>query len=318
MKGSSGRRWLRWLERGIALLVLGFLIAYLVENWNQVREYEWRIDWGRMSLAVLLHAAVYTGYVVLWRHVLLALGARLSLVDAHRIWYLANLGRYVPGKVLQLAGIAYLARSKGVSPVVGVASTIVSQMFVLATGFAVAVVALPEAAERVAWLEPVALVSAAILFVVLLTPAFDRLYHRALRLGGRAEHHVEVAWTTRLALTVGYTALWIAFGTAFWLFVGAVADLAAGAYWPVVGTWVIGYLAGWIVVFVPGGLGVREGVYAGLLALYIPLTIAVATSVLARVWSTAVELAIAGGLLARYGLADLRAGAPPEPRDAHG
>lgn len=318
MSGAGDRRWLRWLERGVALLVVVFLAAYLFRNWGQVREYEWSVDWSRLALAAGLHALVYSGYVVLWRHVLGTLGARLSLADAHRVWYLANLGRYVPGKVLQLAGTAYLARSKGVSPVLAVASTIVAQLFVIGTGFAVAAATLPEAAERIAWLGPVALSAAAALLLVLLTPLFDRLYLLALRIGGRPEYHVEVPWTTRLALTVGYAGLWIAFGTAFWLFVGAVANPGSGAFWPLVGAWAIGYLAGWIAVFVPGGLGVREGVYAALLALYIAPTIAVATAILARVWSTAVELAIAGGLLARYGLADLRAGAHPDSGDPHG
>lgn len=318
MSDPHGRRWLRWLERGVALLVLGFLIAYLVGNWSRVQDYDWSIDWGRLAIAAALHALVYSGYVVLWRHVLGVLGARLSLADAHRIWYLANLGRYVPGKVFQLAGMAYLARSKGVSPVLGVASTIVSQLFVLATAFAVAAATLPAVAGRIGWLQPVALICAGGLLLVLLTPAFDRLYYLALRMGGRPEYHVEVPWATRLALTTGYAVLWIVFGVAFWLFVGAVTDLEAGAIRPLVGIWAIGYLAGWIVIFVPGGLGVREGVYAALLALYIPTTIAVATSVLARVWSTAVELAVAGGLLARFGLTDLRGGVPPEPHDAHG
>lgn len=318
MSDSGGRRWLRWLERGAALVVVVFLTVYLVENWSQVRDYDWSIDWSRLALAAVLHALVYSGYVVLWRHVLRTLGARLSLADAHRVWYLANLGRYVPGKMLQLAGTAYLARSRGVSPVLAVASTIVAQLFVLGTGFAIGAASLPEAAERIAWLGPVAWVASAAILLVLLTPLFDRIYLLALRLGRRQEYHVEVPWTTRLALTVGYAGLWIAFGTAFWLFVGAVADPGSGVFWALVGTWVFGYLAGWIAVFVPGGLGVREGVYAALLALYIGPTIAVATAVLARVWSTAVELAVAGGLLARYGLADLRTGAHFEPGDPHG
>ncbi|MBW3660228.1 MAG: flippase-like domain-containing protein [Gemmatimonadetes bacterium] len=318
MSERGGRRWIRWLERGAALVVVGFLVAYLVENWGAVRDYEWSVDWGRMALAAGLHALVYSGYVVLWRHVLEALGARLSLADAHRVWYLGNLGRYVPGKVLQLAGTAYLARARGVSPVLAVAATMVAQLFVLGTGFAVAAATLPEAAGRIAWLEPVSLAAAAAILLVLLTPLFDRLYRAALKVVRRPEYHVEVPWTIRLALTAGYAGLWLAFGIAFWLFVGAVVEPGPDAFWPVVGTWAIGYMAGWMVVFVPGGLGVREGVYAALLALYIPPTIAVATAVLARVWSTTIELAVAGGLLARYGMADLRVGADPEPRDAHG
>lgn len=317
MSPDRRRRALRWAERVAAGLVVAFLVVYLARNWAQVRAYDWSIAWGPLALAALLHALVYTGFVLLWRRLLAVLGGRLSVLDAHRIWYMGNLGRYVPGKVLQVVGVAYLARSRGVSPVLTVASAIVSQLFVLATGCVVVAVGLPGLAghPRVgvgAW------VLAGLLLAVLLTPLFDRLYHLALRLSGREEYHVEVAWSERLRLTVAYLVVWGLYGTAFWLFLRSVVHVGADALPGVAAIWAAGYVAGWVAVFVPGGLGVREGVYAALLALYIPPTIAVATAVLARVWSTAVELAVAGGLLARYGLADLRAGAPPETRDAHG
>lgn len=317
MSPPSRRRWLRWVERAAALLVVGFLAAYLARNWAQVREYDWTIDWGTLALAAALHAGVYSGFVVLWRRLLMALGARLSLVDAHRIWYFGNLGRYVPGKVLQVLGIAYLARAKGVSPVLTVASAIVSQLFVIATACVVVAVGLPGLAGHPT-AAAAALVAAVVLLVVLLTPLFDRLYHLALRIGGREEYHVDVDWRERSWLTAGYLVVWGAYGVAFWLFLRSVVDVGAGTLPAIVGIWAAGYLAGWVAVFVPGGLGVREGVYAALLALYIPPTIAVATAVLARVWSTAVELAVAGGLLARFGTADLRAGDPTDPRDTHG
>ena len=61
----------------------------------------------------------------------------------------------------------------------------------------------------------------------------------------------------------------------------------------------------------------REGVYALLLAFYIPASIAVAVAILARLWLTFLELAVVAVLVARYGIADLRA--PTEPTgSAHG
>jgi len=51
-------------------------------------------------------------------------------------------------------------------------------------------------------------------------------------------------------------------------------------------------------------------VYAILLAAYIPTSIAVAVAILARLWLTLAEIAVVAFLLARYGTADLRAGAP--------
>ncbi|MDX1622495.1 MAG: lysylphosphatidylglycerol synthase domain-containing protein [Gemmatimonadota bacterium] len=322
MPSGSLRRWLRWVERVAAALVVVFLAVYLVRNWGRVSAYEWSVGWPRVLLASGGLILVYSGFVLLWRHVLGALGGRLSTVDAHRVWYFANLGRYVPGKILQLAGAAWMARAKGVSPVVTVAATVTGQAFVVGTGFVIVALSLPEAPGgwfEVGW-AGVAL--AAVLLTILLTPAFDGTYRLALRLLRRPELYRKIPWNERIALTAGYGLLWIGLGVAFFLFLDGVVGLPARAVWPVVGIYAAAHLAGYLMVFVPGGLGVREGVFAVLLGLYVPATIAVAGSILARLWSTAVELLVAAALAVGYGVEDLRAGAesgnPSEAREAHG
>ncbi|MFN2383748.1 MAG: hypothetical protein ABR559_05730, partial [Gemmatimonadota bacterium] len=116
-QAGSRRGWLPWIERAAGILVLAFLALYLARNWSEVAVHPWRIHWSRLGLATLCVLLAYSGFVLSWRRILGRLGGRLSVRDAHRIWYLGNLGRYVPGKVFQLAGTAYLARAKGVSPV---------------------------------------------------------------------------------------------------------------------------------------------------------------------------------------------------------
>lgn len=318
METGSPRGWLRWLERAVAALVLAFLVVYLARNWGRVSAYDWAVSWSRLGEATALLALVYSGYVLLWRHLLSALGGSLSIPDAHRVWYLSNLGRYVPGRFLQLAGTAWLARGKGVSPVIAVAATVTSQAFVVGTGFVVIALTLPEVPGAWDRLTPWGVAIAVGLLVVLLTPAFDGLYKLVLRLLRRPELYARIPWNERLALTAGYGTLWIGTGAGFFLFLDAVVAVPAEAFWSVIGIYAAAHLVGYLVVFVPGGLGVREGVFAVLLGLYIPATIAVAASILARLWSTGLELVVAGVLVARYGVADLRAGASPDPTESHG
>jgi len=104
------------------------------------------------------------------------------------------------------------------------------------------------------------------------------------------------------------------FGLGFALFVGAMADPAPGSIPTLMGICTAGYLAGWAAVFVPGGLGVREGVYALLLAEVLPGPVAAAIAILSRLWLTAVELLVAALLALRYGLRDLRASTVVEHR----
>ena len=320
--GTGARRWTRWLERAAALIVIAFLAGYLARHWSEVARHPWQVDGPRLALATACVLIAYSGFVLVWRRILLRLGGRLGVVDAHRIWYIGNLGRYVPGKVLQLAGTAYLARAKGVSPVLSVSASLTAQAFLLAAGLAIAAATLPELGGGAGGLGaswPVGLAVAGGLLLLVLTPALDAVYRLALRLLGRSEYYQTLPVGEKLRLLLADLAAWLVLGTGFWLFVRAVAPIEADTLLPMIGICAAGYVGGFLAVFVPGGLGVREGLYALLLGAYVPPSVAVAIAVLARLWLTASELIPVALLVARYGLADLRAGATdPDPRPAHG
>jgi uncharacterized membrane protein YbhN (UPF0104 family) len=299
---------LRWVQRGAAAIVALFLGWLLARHWREVSAYDWTIDWPRLALATAAVVLAYSGFVLVWRHLLHAFGGTLSVADAHRVWYLGNLGRYVPGKVFQLAGTAYMARAKGVSPVVTVAATLTAQVFVLGGGLVVAVVALPDLAVRVApALRPAGLAFAAVFVLVILTPLFGALHRLALRVVRRPDLHAPIDLRVRLLVLAATTALMAILGVGFQLFVTATTSAPRDEVLALVGIAATGYLAGYLAVFVPGGLGVREGVYALLLAVYIPASVAVAVAILTRVWITLCELVVVALLVARYGVADLRA-----------
>lgn len=303
----SHRRWLRALEWAAALAVIFFLGRHIARNWSQIAAYPWSIDWPRLLLASLCIAVAYSIFVLMWQRILRLLGGLLSIGDAHRIWYISNLGRYIPGKVWQLAGSAYMARAKGVSPVLAVSASLASQLFVLAGGLLVAALTLAGVAERIpADIRLLGLLAALGLFAVLFTPLFGAAYRTALRTVGRSDYYTYIRWRERGLLLGAYALAWLGFGAGFYLFLSATAESPAGSFWPVVGISAAGYVAGFLVLLVPGGIGVREGVYALLLSLYLPGSLAAAVAVLSRVWLTAVELVVAGFLLIRYGLDDLR------------
>ncbi len=317
----TGRSWLRLLEWAIGLLVLAAIARYLAREWDRLASRPWDVDWVLLALASAFVVVAYSGFVLLWRRLVSRLGGHLSMVDAHRVWYFGNLARYVPGKVLQLAGTVYIARAKGLRPILTMGSMIVAQLFVIAAGVALTLVALPAGSLQVTGGVTIGLVVAGVLMILLLTPLFDIFYRLALRLARRGEAHVQVPVGTRLGLLTGYLFAWIAFGLGFGLFVRAVADPAPGSLPTLIGISAAGYLAGWVAVFVPGGLGVREGVYALLLAEVLPGPVAAAAAILSRVWLTAVEVIVAGGLALRYGVRDLRAStvsASESPRNLHG
>lgn len=318
MPVTPGRaRALRALEWAVAVLVLAFLVRYVAVHWEGITGHRWSLRPGRLAAGSALALLAYSIFVLLWKRLLAVFGSPLSLVDAHRIWYFGNLGRYVPGKVLQLAGTAYLARTKGVSPVLAVAASLVSQLFVLAAGGVVAAVLLPSAAGgEAAGIRALGVAAGAAFALLVLTPLFGRVHRLGLRLARRGEHWAPVRWRERAWLFAGAILAWGALGSGFYFFLSSITPLPDGSLWPVAGICAAGYLAGWLAVFVPGGIGVREGVYALLLAQLVPGPVAAAAAILARLWLTLLEIAAAAALAAAFGVADLRTPAPSPSRSA--
>lgn len=316
---TTRRTWSRRLEWGIAAAVLGFLGWHLGTHGAEVAAYPWRVDVSRLLAATACVIVAYSGFALAWRRLLAAFGGDLSVLDAHRVWYLGNLGRYVPGKVLQVVGTAYMARSKGVSPVVTVSASLAAQAFVVGVGLAFAAAGLPAVEGAGPWLSRrVGLVGAALVLGGLLSPILDTAFRLGLRLAGKSEYYAPIPYRARLAVLLAVGLAWAAFVVGWVLFLTAISDAPATEWRALGAILAIGYVGGWLAVFVPGGLGVREGVYAFLLALYIPGAVAVAVAVLARVWLTVAELAPVAFLLVRYGIEDLRADASPEPDAPHG
>ncbi|TVP73128.1 MAG: UPF0104 family protein [Gemmatimonadales bacterium] len=265
-----------------------------------------------------------------------------------RIVMTANLGRYLPGKVWQLAGLALLARREGVPAATGTAAGLMVQGFTLLAAGLWGLPALLELAlERGeqagapgAGLESVgagrigmegigagegaggfppevlvpALATLAVLAVLSVVPGVPRRGFRLLFLLARRDPDEAPSPGPAFGLRwlVLNLLLWAGYGLAFALLLWGL-----GFQVPVlvsVSAFTAAYLLGYVVLFAPAGIGIREG---ALVAFLLPYTggASVAIAVLARVWMTAVELIPAAFM---GGWEILRKADPePAPHDDH-
>ncbi|MFW6201320.1 MAG: hypothetical protein ACOC8B_01965, partial [Gemmatimonadota bacterium] len=124
---GRGPAWLRGLARlGLVLLVTWALYRALDLNVAQLELADfarWRPNAWALALSAVAVTGVYFLHAMLWRRVAHDLGAgpipaRLAL----RIYFIANLGRYLPGKLWQVAGYAALARQAGLSGLTALAA----------------------------------------------------------------------------------------------------------------------------------------------------------------------------------------------------
>src|SRR5690606_24181270 len=257
---------------------------------------------------VLLVVGVYIAHALLWRRIVrdLRLGD-LSLRHTIRVYFTASLGRYVPGKVWQLAGMAVLAGRAGLPPVAATAAAVLGQIAYLATGVLFLALTLPGWQEQyggrygplVAALVAGLALGAALIWLLAATPFGHAARERLMRRGGPASGKLGIALALADRITAAnaglwagaYFATWIVLGAAFVLFVSAFVPLTAGAPRYLAGTIAASYLLGYVVPL-PAGIGAREGVMIVLLRPVVPdAGAAIVISALSRVWFTLAELA---------------------------
>ena len=252
----------------------------------------WRPDWAVLGAASLALLAGYLLSGLLWGRMVTELGGpRISPGASCRVYFLANLGRYVPGKIWQIAGVAYLSREAGVRASLGTAAAVLGQGMALAGATLVGSGAFLAGGQRMRTLGVWALTAAGLLVIgVAVPPLFRRgmdLWFRLLRQEPPSGPDPGPGFGPRwLAL---YTLNWAVYAGSFWGLARAFG--VGGGPVALASAFAAAYVLGYVAFFAPAGLGVREGF---LVALLQPLGVgagaAAALAVLARLWMTLVEL----------------------------
>ncbi len=209
--------------------------------------------------AILLFAGlalIPAGWILFSRD----LGAGTPAGKLAAAWFASQLGRYIPGKIWLFAGRIGFLRSEGLSMARSAAAAVWE---VLASFAAVGLVAMPAVllagGDLPGSLRTAALAgSAALLLLPLLSPV-QRL---AFRLKGAGDF-TGVRFATSLRAVGAYAASWVLRGASVWLWITGMG-LPAKGFWSAVAAAPLSWLAGYIVVFVPGGIGVREAATAAM------------------------------------------------------
>lgn len=296
---APGRRHaLRWIvQLVLTVVVTGFVLNRVGFTFDEVAALDLRRwsphgGWLTASVGVLAGGYALSGW--LWARMVGEMGGpALPLATAVRIYMVANLGRYIPGKVFQIAGLAWLARGEGVPPGTAMGAAVVGQGVALLGASSIGLVAFfgPDSTYRtLGWLG----VAGTTLFVVATSvPASARVlesFWRRLAGGaGEGEPPISVSRTGfGLRWTAWYALNWGVYAAAFWLFFMGLEG--AESFWRVGPAFAAAYLVGYLVVFAPAGAGIRESALMVFLLPVLPRDAALAVAVAARLWATVVEI----------------------------
>jgi uncharacterized membrane protein YbhN (UPF0104 family) len=283
----------RWLTVAVLTVVAVFFAVTLAARWREVISLKWQPRPGLFVLACVLLAVSYAMVACIWG-LALRRAAGTPLLAGARIWFLANLARYVPGNLWSYVGAVELARREGVERPRTLAVMALTQVLSVAVALLAGLPVL--LAERARLGRPALLGAVAVAVVAAVAAVFRRqlLGLARRRVPGLDAGGLVPSPGTVALLTVGYAAYWAVTGLAFAALVASAYRLPAGDVPLVVAAYAAAYAVGFLSLLTPAGLGVREGVLVVALAPVLPAGPALVVALVSRAWMMVAELAGAG------------------------
>ena len=249
---------------GVVVAVAGmvFVGRKLAVGWTEYREVIADARWGWLLVALPLAMVGMSSVGMVWRRIIIALGGQVSRPEIF-VWYqLGQMAKYLPGGVWPMVGRSEMAVRGRLRRSLAYNSVALSMGVRLP---------LRHAGQRGAAARGDPLRRRPGRRALGVRPHPDRAAGRctprcsarcsglAEKVLGGAEEQQVPPWTESVKLVLRHVPSWLCIGVSTW-FVALTFDPNAPLL-HVVFAGVLSWVTGFIVVFVPGGLGVREAAF---------------------------------------------------------
>ncbi|MFB4282674.1 MULTISPECIES: lysylphosphatidylglycerol synthase domain-containing protein [unclassified Nonomuraea] len=280
------RRLVRYAFLAVALGFGGYAVA---REWDAVVAGFARLSWPALAGSLVAVVAALLGAMLTWRTLLADLGSPLPARPAAKVFFVGQLGKYIPGTVWPVLAQMEMGRDLGVPRTRSAAAFFLMMPIQLATGLLVTLVTLGW--DRYGWL----LLLIPLLLVLLEPKVVNGVIGYALRRLKREP--LERPLTRRGMLTALGWALtgWIAYGVHLYFIAPQGGPLFA------VGAFALSWCLGILTFVVPAGAGVREIAMVAVLAPHLDRGSAIAVALSSRIVIIVGDLICAGlaGIAAR-------------------
>ena len=307
-----------WIKRVAGVVITAAIFWWMMKpvsrHWDGVKFRILEISWTRFTVAALMFSVfLFVFRATTWRWLLVGMGERLPAATAARIWSVSELARYLPGAIWQVLGRIYLVKPYGVRGSVCTASQLLELTLFLFANILLALACLvwfgikrfEGPAER--WLYG-AMALVPVLLLVLHPRVLYGIVDRAMRFMRKPPVQRRLRFRELLGILLWFVLGLLWQSLAIWLLVEEPLHLQLAKWWVVAGAYALAWCAGFLAVWAPGGIGVRELVFMAAMQVALPPAVkrqfendpAALTgflaflSVLLRLWATAGELLLAG------------------------
>ena len=310
----GGRLW-KW---SLFALVMVFVVTRGRSLWlrdgDAIRATEWDGRW--LFAAAGAYSLGWLPSVWFWRKMMKRLGRQLSYRDTARAYYCGHLGKYVPGKASVVVIRAALIKQRGYRAAPAALTVTYETLVLMGAGLAVAVAlgpwlirdakteSLPGWVRSAAAIPLLAPLTVVVLCVALL-PAVSWLFSLVaekmtppdlLESQERVRFEPSLLASGLLAFVAGWFLHGLSLGCTLRAVTGQPFDIADWPVWTAATS--LATSVGFLAIFAPGGLGVREGLLFESLSIQpgISASQAIVAAVFLRLVWFVTEIVVAGVL----------------------
>jgi hypothetical protein len=305
-----------WLHRavslGLTILIVLWILKPIQQQWPDVSGRILGISPVRFVVASVMFAIFLFAFRAMsWRRIVSAFGHPLPVPAAARIWSISELARYLPGSIWQVVGRVHLIKPYGVSGSISSTAQILEIFVFLLANLMFAVACLMWFGTKLPpdvqpWLYALGILIP-LLGVVLHPRVFYGVVNRVMRWFGKPTIQQRLSGNGLMKLLA-----WCILGLlwqslAVWVITSDALELPLAKWWLVGGAYAFAWCVGFLAVWAPGGIGVREVAFMTALLVALPphvranfadeaklVAFIAFVSVLLRLWATAGELLLAG------------------------
>ncbi|MET8332373.1 lysylphosphatidylglycerol synthase transmembrane domain-containing protein [Streptosporangium canum] len=282
-------------------VALGFGAWVVAKQWEEIRAGFARLSWQSLVLSLVAVVAALCSGMMTWRALLADLGSPLPFRPAAKVFFVGQLGKYIPGSLWPVLAQMEMGRELGVPRPRSAAAFFLTMPVQLGSGLMISGVtlltALPGSVAPYAWV---------FLLIPLLAVVFEpRVINAVLGFGLRKlkREPLERPLTRRGMLTaLGWALLgWTAYGLHLAAVLHEFGPSGVSAVVFSIGAFALSWCLGIMTFVVPAGAGVREAAMVVVLAPVLDRGSAIAVALCSRIVIILGDLVCAGaaGLAAR-------------------
>jgi len=294
-----------FLPYGIALIIFWFIIYYLDSDKGTLLYLRWQAHPWLILAHIILLILMFATFVFGWVLSLYATGQDIDLARRSSFtWLVANLGKYIPGKIFMFAGRIELSKKIGIRR-----ASILSAMtfehfflFITTSPFLIWILIQGYRPSSIFVFVIIPLLFFTGILIFIKPQLLLKIINQLLTMMRREPIQFSPSPIIMFFMLCIYLIGWIIYGISGVFLTYAMEIGGNIPFYTIMAAFVSSWAIGFASLLTPAGLGVREAILIFILHPEVPVSQAIVLSILARITWTIIEMSgvIIGLFLGKY------------------